>query len=185
MARVKLEDLVLDDDETDDASASKEAADQPFSAPEAVTVTNLDDTDTAENPPEAPRKTVSPPKRRRSRTTGDRPALATVYTASETFRQLRNHVQARKAKGEIVSYGVVTLLAVQEKKKRSRSVGEGSQPPRPPTPAAICSESPSAGPRPRKCPGSCTVPAQPRWRSWTTWPTSGVHPAARCLSRKP
>lgn len=117
MARVKLEDLVLDDDETDDASASKEAADQPFSAPEAVTVTNLDDTDTAENPPEAPRKTVSPPKRRRSRTTGDRPALATVYTASETFRQLRNHVQARKAKGEIVSYGVVTLLAVQEKKE--------------------------------------------------------------------
>lgn len=118
MARVKLSDLTLDDDETDDEaadeSASKEVATPPISEPEAVTVTNLDDTDTAESAVESRRKQASPPKRRRSRTTGDRPALATVYTTSETFRALRNHVQQRKAKGEIVSYGLVTLLAVQE-----------------------------------------------------------------------
>lgn len=118
MARMKLEDLVLDDDETDDESAddsaSKEVATPSISEPEAVTVTNLDDTDTAESSGESRRKQASPPKRRRSRTTGDRPALATVYTTSETFRALRNHVQQRKAKGEIVSYGLVTLLAVQE-----------------------------------------------------------------------
>lgn len=118
MARMKLEALLDNvdetDDETGDESSPKEVATPPISEPEAVTVTNLGDTGTAESSDESRRKQASPPKRRRSRTTGDRPALATVYTTSETFRALRNHVQQRKAKGEIVSYGLVTLLAVQE-----------------------------------------------------------------------
>ncbi|MCT7367360.1 hypothetical protein A7G45_31295 [Mycolicibacterium llatzerense] len=36
-----------------------------------------------------------------------------MYTVDPIFQRLRQHVAARKVGGEIVSYGVATLLAVQ------------------------------------------------------------------------
>lgn len=132
MARIRLEDLDLEDDETDEEtgseSTSKEVATPPISEAEGVTVTNLDNTGTAESSSESRREQASPPKRPRSRTTGDRPALATVYTTNEAFRALRNHVQQRKAKGEIVSYGVVTLLAVQENRDKLSHLWRQAEP---------------------------------------------------------
>lgn len=103
MAKVDLASLVADDDDT------VEPAGPSTPEPPAVTVTK--EAGTERLPEKTPRK--------RSRATtatthGGRAAPSTVYTAGTTFRQLRDHVRQRKAKGELVSYGVVTLLAVQQ-----------------------------------------------------------------------
>lgn len=40
--------------------------------------------------------------------------IATVYTTDAIFQRLREHVSSRKAKGEILSYGIASLLAVRQ-----------------------------------------------------------------------
>lgn len=99
MAKVSLASLVADDD--DDLSTKSPAK---MSAPEpktAVTVTK----------PAAPDTHAGAPRRETRR----RPVkkIATVYTSDAVFRQLREYVANRKARGEILTYGVTSLLAVQ------------------------------------------------------------------------
>jgi hypothetical protein len=99
MAKVSLASLVATDD--DDLSTKTPARTSPPEAESSVTVTNE----------AAPEAHVSAPRRQTRR----RPVkkIATVYTTDAVFRQLREYVANRKARGEILTYGVASLLAVQ------------------------------------------------------------------------
>lgn len=99
MAKVSLASLVADDDdELSTQSPAKMSAPEPKTA---VTVTK----------PAAPDTHAGAPRRETRR----RPVkkIATVYTSDAVFRQLREYVANRKARGEILTYGVTSLLAVQ------------------------------------------------------------------------
>lgn len=100
MAKVSLKSLVTDDD--DEAPEEVPAAAPVEDAPTSVTVTN-------------PVGAVghSAPKARGRARRGPIKTIATVYTANPVFQRLRQHVASCKVRGDIVSYGVVTLLAVQ------------------------------------------------------------------------
>lgn len=100
MAKVSLKSLVTDDDDetTEDA-------------PDSVPVQNTDTSVTVTNPVGAVGHTA--PKSRGRAPRGPIKTIATVYTGNPIFQRLRQHVAGCKIKGDIVSYGVVTLLAVQ------------------------------------------------------------------------
>lgn len=100
MAKVSLKSLVSDDeDETpEDAPTGTPIEDTTTS----VTVTNS-----------VGAVGHSMPKTRRRAPRGPIKTIATVYTGNPIFQRLRQHVAACKIQGDIVSYGVVTLLAVQ------------------------------------------------------------------------
>lgn len=93
MAKVSLASLVAADD--DDLSTKTPARTSPPEPESSVTVTK-----------------EAAPERRQTRR---RPVkkIATVYTTDAVFRQLREYVANRKARGEILTYGVASLLAVQ------------------------------------------------------------------------
>lgn len=100
MAKVSLKSLVTDnDDETPDET--------PTPAPDETAAPSV----TVTNPVGAVGHT--PPKARGRARRGPIKTVATVYTTNPVFQRLRQHVASCKVRGDIVSYGVVTLLAVQ------------------------------------------------------------------------
>lgn len=99
MAKVTLASLVTDDD--DDLSTKSPARTSPPEPEKTVTVTKQAAPDTQAGAPR--RETRRRPVKK----------IATVYTSDAVFRQLREYVANRKARGEILTYGVTSLLAVQ------------------------------------------------------------------------
>lgn len=105
MAKVSLVNLV------GEATAGKAGEHpEPNEETEPVTVTKQGE----EKPPEEPATTQPAATRRTTRRTKVVKALATVYTPHGVYKALSRHVQNQRAKGELLSYGLAVLLAVEK-----------------------------------------------------------------------
>ena len=101
MAKVSLRSLVSDND--DDSATEPPTEEHSSTKQPSVTVTELADAAGEEGGGTAPRR--RPHKRVKK--------IATVYTTDAVFQRLREYVSSRKAKGDILSYGIASLLAVR------------------------------------------------------------------------
>lgn len=100
MAKVSMTSLLNNGPESAPAETATET---PPRTPENVTVTK---SAAIEHP--------EPPQRRPSDRTKVVKRLATVYTPQTVYNALSRHVKNQRAKGELLSYGVVVLLAVEK-----------------------------------------------------------------------
>lgn len=98
MAKVNMASLLQQGTAT---SAGKET--RTADTAKDVTVTKRDE---VVDPEQTKRRTVDPNKVVKR--------LATVYTARTVYAALRQHASRQKAKGELISYGVIVLLAVDK-----------------------------------------------------------------------
>lgn len=110
MAKVSLTSLLDDDDDTTD-----EQSDTTTSETVTVTKDEVEGGTQRTKPPRDPDRIVK--------------SLATVYTPSTVFTALRKYASGQRAKGQLVSYGVIVLLAVDKHQDELAALWTTDQPP--------------------------------------------------------